>query len=405
MHAGLSRIGVSSAYHDDVSQVARIADGDLETAWNSRTGDLGAWIELAVPPDATVRAVALTTGFTHVTPRADLFTGNLRVSRVRLSRDGVTLGEYDLDTTSRALVEIPVNGPGGVFRLQVLVTAAGERADWREICGSEVRVFGISSSATADRSSPGTSIGPVVGVSSADEVAGSDGGRAAVEAAEDEEDPAQIDLSGCRSLLSTWESYSSRLTPYLHEPDAHSAQALQDVLQRRRTMFEGAAELFRDVSVDLAARASATAARNSADPWYERAADFDALIEGCEAMMARHPSEACGWAEARSLARLEDVVQIETWSALTWESIVERRENLEGLPLRGDELERAQRQLAAAHALNQWLERIHVEDWDELGHPRRTTLLASDLPSPTDVDWNALEADLQRTERDCGSTH
>ncbi len=40
-------VAVSSAYRDREGQALRLADGDLETAWNSRTGELvGAWIEV-----------------------------------------------------------------------------------------------------------------------------------------------------------------------------------------------------------------------------------------------------------------------------------------------------------------------------------------------------------------------
>jgi len=77
LHAVQTEAGVSSAYRDDVSQVARLFDGDLETTWNSRTGDLaGSWIEISLPEDVTVTAIEITAGYTKVDGDRDLFTGN-----------------------------------------------------------------------------------------------------------------------------------------------------------------------------------------------------------------------------------------------------------------------------------------------------------------------------------------
>ena len=143
LRATRTDVGVSSVYRNRSSQALLLVDGDLETAWNSRSGDLvGAWIEIRVPAGATVSALALTVGYTHVGARADLFTGNHRIARVRVSRDGAALGEHDLDTSSRELQRIPVTGGGGVYRIEVLRVEAGSRASWRELCVSELRVFG-----------------------------------------------------------------------------------------------------------------------------------------------------------------------------------------------------------------------------------------------------------------------
>lgn len=143
LHATHAALATSSAYHDDASQIARLADGDLATSWNSRTGDLvGAWIDFAVPADATVTSLAMTAGYTHTTEHGDLFTGNHRVSRVRVLREGAEIGAYDLDPENRDLQVIPAAGAGGHWRIEVVGIVPGARTDWRETCISELRVMG-----------------------------------------------------------------------------------------------------------------------------------------------------------------------------------------------------------------------------------------------------------------------
>jgi hypothetical protein len=67
---------------------------------------------------------------------------NHRISRVRVLRDGRVLGEHPLDIAERGLQRIPVGGPGGDYRVEVLATAPGSKRAWREICISELRVVG-----------------------------------------------------------------------------------------------------------------------------------------------------------------------------------------------------------------------------------------------------------------------
>ncbi len=80
LHAVPSAVSVSSAYHDDVAQARKLVDGDMSTAWNSRTGDLvGAYIDVRIPESATVSSFEITAGFTREGGATDLFTGNHRV--------------------------------------------------------------------------------------------------------------------------------------------------------------------------------------------------------------------------------------------------------------------------------------------------------------------------------------
>jgi hypothetical protein len=153
-------VAVSSVYRNRGEQVARLVDGDLETAWNSQTGELvGAWIEVRLPASASVTGMALTVGYTQVQGENDLFTGNHRIARVKVLRDGVEVASQALDPASRELQNVAVTGAGGVYRIEVTEVAAGTRSDWREICVSELRVMGRDPNAHADSSFPRTAVG------------------------------------------------------------------------------------------------------------------------------------------------------------------------------------------------------------------------------------------------------
>ncbi len=168
VHAVPTAIAVSSVYRDQTAQIARLVDGDPATAWNSRSGELtAAWIEVRVPSDATVSGIALTAGFAREGGDTDLFTGNLRVRAVRVLRDGQEIGRFELDPESRALQTLPVAGPGGAYRIEIAELVPGARADWQEVCVSELRVLGRSPSARAGAYEPATAIGALPDAASA----------------------------------------------------------------------------------------------------------------------------------------------------------------------------------------------------------------------------------------------
>jgi hypothetical protein len=153
-------LAVSSAYHDEHIQAARLVDGDLETAWSSRTGDLaGAWIDVRLPEDVTVTSIEMTAGFTKSAPGSDLFTSNHRVARVRVLRDGEEVALHELDIESRELQTVPAEGSGGVYRIELVTMTPGEREDWREACVSELRVMGRAESATPNERYPRFGVG------------------------------------------------------------------------------------------------------------------------------------------------------------------------------------------------------------------------------------------------------
>lgn len=137
-----TEVATSSVYRDHTNQIAHLFDGDVESAWNSRTGDLESpWIEIRLPADAQVTSMQMTAGLTR-TGSSGLFTQNHRVARVRVLHDGQELGVYPLDTASRELQTLPVTGGGGVYRLELVELLPGSRSDWREACVSELRVLG-----------------------------------------------------------------------------------------------------------------------------------------------------------------------------------------------------------------------------------------------------------------------
>jgi tRNA A-37 threonylcarbamoyl transferase component Bud32 len=139
-----AEVFVSSQLRSKHAAAANLVDGRLDTAWNSRPGDLeGAWLAFRLPASAHVHAILLTVGFTKTEEKGrDLFLMNHRIARVRLLRDGRSLGERRLDIADRGLQRIPIDALGGEYRIEVTAVVPGTRAAWREVCVSELRVPG-----------------------------------------------------------------------------------------------------------------------------------------------------------------------------------------------------------------------------------------------------------------------
>lgn len=96
LHRTGAAVGVSSEVENDKDMPDALIDGDVSTAWQSRTGDLkGAWISFRVAPDARIKRIGLIPGLVKTTEKDDLFTANYRVSKVRISAyaDGALVGE------------------------------------------------------------------------------------------------------------------------------------------------------------------------------------------------------------------------------------------------------------------------------------------------------------------------
>ena len=142
LHRVPMRVAVSSAVANGAYSPFDLVDGELATAWNSRTGEARPWIAFRVPPSTHVERVRMTVGFTRNGPEGDYFTMNRRIKKVRVWHDGVSRGEVALDPESRALQDVPIDANGGDYRIEIIETVPGTRKDWREVCVSELDVLG-----------------------------------------------------------------------------------------------------------------------------------------------------------------------------------------------------------------------------------------------------------------------
>jgi len=138
-----STVAVSSRVDNPKDFPEHLVDRRPETAWNGKSGDLvGGWIAFRVPEDAQVKEVLLTVGFDRKSEKEDLFTANVRVTKVRISRAGKQLREVALDPEVRTPQAIEVGTAGGAFRLEVLAVVAGSKPSWKELTISELAVRG-----------------------------------------------------------------------------------------------------------------------------------------------------------------------------------------------------------------------------------------------------------------------
>jgi hypothetical protein len=143
LYATNAIVAVSSRVDNPRDIPDHIVDHREDTAWNGKTGDLaGAWMAFRVPDDAHVDYVMVSAGFDKTSAKEDLFTGNYRISKVRILRDGVQLREATLDTDERRPQRLDIGTAGGDFKLEVTGTVPGSHAGWKEITVSELAVFG-----------------------------------------------------------------------------------------------------------------------------------------------------------------------------------------------------------------------------------------------------------------------
>ncbi|MCB9594308.1 MAG: discoidin domain-containing protein [Sandaracinaceae bacterium] len=310
LHAVPTDVAVSSVYRGQGAQTPRLVDGELATAWNSRSGDLtGAWIEVRLPAAATVTSIEMTAGFTG--PGA-VFDGNYRVTRVRVSRDGAALGEHALDPSSRELQTIPVSGPGGVYRIEVVQVAPGSRRQWREICISELRVMGSAPGAQPGQRFPRWAVGALPtarGAVTRDEV------RRRFQAAVAE-------------LETSWRRYDDRWMGLEYDTgiDGPSSEDLVFFSQTRRTAHLQAAEVLDPIDgvrADALRRVMVPAyqyrsysAGDAEDPDLDRlAAAYAAAVEWLGDADSR-----CRWATAHARLRLQRLWSRAEVDRMMWES-------------------------------------------------------------------------------------
>jgi hypothetical protein len=136
-------VAVSSTVDNARIKPDHLIDGKLDTAWNSATGEANPWIAVRIPAGAHVTAIKMTVGFTAVDKKlGDLFTENIRIQKVALSRDGRKLLETTLDIENRDLQTLELNAGGGDYRIDVLTTVPGSKKTWKEVAVSELEVWG-----------------------------------------------------------------------------------------------------------------------------------------------------------------------------------------------------------------------------------------------------------------------
>jgi hypothetical protein len=144
-------IAVSSRVDNGGETPLAVVDGDLATAWSSKTDDLaGAWVALRVFGKTKIASVGLTVGMTK---NDALFKQNVRIAEVQLSWTPITdskgttgaetvlVDHSPLDPDSKVMQRIPIDIQGpGIVKITVQSVKAGTRPDWREATISEIEL-------------------------------------------------------------------------------------------------------------------------------------------------------------------------------------------------------------------------------------------------------------------------
>jgi hypothetical protein len=154
-------VAVSSTVDNANIKPDQLIDGKMTTAWNSVTGGQHEWVAVRVPVKAHVTAIKLTAGFTAIDKKlGDLFTENIRIKKVVVTRYGATLGEFPLDTNNRELQTLKVDGDGGDFKIYITETIPGSKKNWKEVSISELEVWGTP--APVDPAAPAVKPAPII---------------------------------------------------------------------------------------------------------------------------------------------------------------------------------------------------------------------------------------------------
>lgn len=157
----VTAIAVSSRVENDTDKPGHLADGDLETSWSSKAGDLeGAWVQMLtrVAPSASIAALHMTVGPTKKADEdgdGDLFLQSPRISEVSLSwakevdaqlgtlaEENVIADRTKLDPESRVLQRIPISlNSAGVLRITIKRVKMGTKPTTRrEVSISEIEL-------------------------------------------------------------------------------------------------------------------------------------------------------------------------------------------------------------------------------------------------------------------------
>ena len=143
LHHVPATVRVSSTVQNKQIKPEHLVDGNLDTAWNSRTGELvGAWFDITVPAGATIEELRMTAGHTGHGPHGeDYFTMNPRIRSVDVLRGEKKLGSFTLDIARRDLQPLRVHGDR-TLRVRVTAVEPGSKQMWRETCVSELEAWG-----------------------------------------------------------------------------------------------------------------------------------------------------------------------------------------------------------------------------------------------------------------------
>lgn len=158
LHHTDAEITLSSRVDNPRDFPEHLVDGKPSTAWNGKTGDLKAWIEVKLDPRVHVTAIEITAGF----DKGDLFEKNHRIKTLRFEHDGKMVSLIAVDPTKRSLQRFPVDKPGGTLRFTVEESEPGTNKAWKEIVVSELRVLGTAPPAVfrSESKMPKTKVAP-----------------------------------------------------------------------------------------------------------------------------------------------------------------------------------------------------------------------------------------------------
>ena len=390
-----SAIAVSSVYRDQTDQIARLVDGGLETAWNTRSGDLvGAWIDVRLPAEVTVTSIELTAGFTRDGGSTDLFTGNHRIARVRVLHDGAALGEFDLDTSSRALQPIAVTGGGGVYRIEVVRVLPGSRTEWREVCVSELRVMGTAPHVVEGDASPRFGVGTLPELGSA-----TDGLPPELS---DRDDQITDEILAFASAWGTFDRAQIHAEFNTGEPGVSPEQAT-GFRDQRREIFGRIATLLEPVDAPRAAELRRAAEESGAGwSWATRRGDLDVAAAALQAAVdaSGQPFVRCTWASSHAAIRLERMISLAEWERERTEWSVDEISALEDED--SAETRRAERAAEAASRAADAADAL-AEAWstNPAGAARRFASMQPPAIPLTGPDWDVCRAQVAVAAEHC----
>jgi hypothetical protein len=143
LHHVPATVTVSSVVQNKAIKPEHLVDGNLDTAWNSRTGELvGAWIDVMVPAGAAIEELRMTAGHTGHGPHGeDYFTMNPRIRSADVLHGDKKLATFTFDIARRDLQTLRVHGERNV-RVRITSVEPGSKQTWRETCVSELEVWG-----------------------------------------------------------------------------------------------------------------------------------------------------------------------------------------------------------------------------------------------------------------------